>query len=188
MPFEYDGIERFNNDTCPLAEYQINGKKGYINSDCKIIIPAVYKITTGFFNAGGFWRAIVQEKKYYIIDEKGIRISSGYNAIRIRIDETLYAEALCFSLHGYSWKRISTITGKLCDGSGMDPETKDKLARLAIFGQASVVSFAISALCNACGAPIPPGAVHYYKSQAKERAWAKYLETRSIMDALAELV
>lgn len=189
MDFEYDEISPFYSD-CSFAKIKKNGKIGYVNTECKIIVSPKYEEGIDYFCAGGYWRTVVKESsQYFVIDERGNHISIGYKSIRVKIGESYYAEALCFSLFGggWHWERLSTITGNIVSGTGMDRETKDLIVKAAIFGTAAAASVAVSVLAAHFGVSIPPGVKYKYSSEAKQRAWEAYQRTDSVIDALSNL-
>ena len=190
MNFEYDSIDPFYYG-CDLARIKKNGKIGYINTECEIIVSPRYEEGIDYFCAGGYWRTIVKEgSQYFVINERGKHISIGYKHIRIKIGESYYAEALCFSLFGggWHWERLSTITGEIVSGTGIDRKTKDLMVKAAIFGTAACASAAVSALAVAFGTSIPSGLKYKISSEAKQRAWATYQRTDSVSDALSALI
>ena len=190
IDFEYDEINPIYGNCC-FAKIKKNDKIGYVNTECKIIVSPRYEEGIDYFCAGGYWRTIVKEGgQYFVIDERGKHVSIGYKDIRIRIGESYYAEALCFSLFGggWHWVRLSTITGNIVSGTGMDRTTKDLIVKAAIFGTATAASAAVSALEKAGGVSLPPPVKYKYSSEAKQRAWETYQRTDSVIDALSALL
>lgn len=69
----------------------------------------------------------------------------------------------------------------------MDKDTKDKLAKAAIFGTGTIATTAINILVPALGGRVEPKLIATLGREARERAWNEYQRTGDIMKALESL-